>query len=139
MAPMSPAGDAATRTWAARWAALSATGTTCADPNEPNDRRKSRGGAKHTDTSARFRHRRGPERAERQAEVEGRADDHDHIGLLEEPPGTSEGKFMVGREAAASHAVDERRYAQLLDAALQRRPRAVPPHVASCHQHRPLS
>ena len=79
---------------------------------------------------------RAPERAERQAEVEWRADDDDNVGLLQEPTGAGEGELVIGGEAAAAEAVDERRHPQVLDGGPELVPRAVPPHVAAGDQRR---
>ena len=93
--------------------ALSGWSTTCttwAAPKEPNDSRKSSGVPTTTTTSACLRKLRV--RGERQ--------------------------LVVGGQAPAALAVDERRHPQRLDAAPQRLPRAVGPDVAARHEHRPL-
>ena len=80
-----------------------------------------------------------PKRAEREPEVERRADDDDDVGLgLEQPPGAAEGELVVGGQAAPPEAVDERRDPQRLDRRPQGVPRAVPPHVAAGDERRPL-
>lgn len=77
------------------------------------------------------------ETPEAEPEVEWCACHEDEVGLRQrERTGTREGELVIGRQRAATHAVDERRDPRLLDERAHRPFGARPVHVAARDEHR---